>query len=212
MASKPMPANRAIASVRRQFKMAIEKPNPCLRFAQDPNDAMKWYVMFLNIEAYPGGEYIMVQTADKRAPIKEPPSWEMLTPNGVFEPNKSVCVHIGKYHPDNYDPTNGLWGFAEQILSGMIVPEFLGGGINVTHTSDEKRKKLAAESKAYNRKHNATIVELIEASYAEYSAAWDVSKLTDEELRMCGLERPVEAALADVDLKDSEPDVDDHAR
>lgn len=162
-----------------QFNKATKEPHELLKFAIKPNASNIWYVMLTNFsgdndeyafghdnKSY--GEYLVRIELPDKFPF-EPPHFYFMTPNGVYDCEKKVCVSIGEYHKDQYRATLGVPGFCNQLVSGLIGWKTLGGGINIIETTIDKKKKYAADSCAYNLKHNESIVKLINNTYAEYS-------------------------------------------
>ena len=102
----------------------------------------------------------------------EPPKFTFMTPNGVYEPDGTVCVSIGEYHKSSWRPVLGMHGLAENLVSGMICWDELGDGIRIIKTSVEEKKKLAAASREWNLEHFPDIVTLINNSFISYSQEW----------------------------------------
>lgn len=119
-----------------------------------------------------GGEFLgqleMSPTGGKYFPLS-PPYFHVCTPNGTFEDNKQPCVSIGQYHSNNSQPMLGISGFIREIANGMAFSDYLGGGINVTKTTLEEKKKFAANSRAYNRAHHSGLLRKIYADWWVYS-------------------------------------------
>lgn len=168
-----MNKNIQIKASMNQFKRATKLPNAHVKFAMDPNNALIWYALLHSFpgehDEFAGGEYIVRLEATDKFP-HGPPWFYFMTPNGVYEPGKKVCVDIGGYHSDNFRAVLGMDGFALQLVSG-----FIGGidhGIGITHVSTEVKAKLAADSRIYNMTHHPEIVQLVDNTYSEYSALW----------------------------------------
>jgi hypothetical protein len=112
------------------------------------------------------GQFFGKITATKVYPFG-PPDVEMLTPTGVFPLNNNdFCIDIGKYHKENYPASLGMDGYTKMIWSGLVGWRDLGYGINLIsgRTPQNKQvemiRKASFESQAYNRKNNASLVEL----------------------------------------------------
>ena len=158
-----------------QYRKAIGEPSTFAMYSMDPNDIGTWYIKLFDIggdkDEFVGGEYLVKITAPSEFPMK-PPHFEMLTPNGVYGINCKVCISIGEYHASSYRATLGITGFVQQLMSGLVGWETLGGGINIIKSTVAEKKKLAESSREYNAKNNKEIDDLIKASYAEYSKNW----------------------------------------
>ena len=150
-------------------------PEPWIKFAMKSDDAMTWYVLLHNFEGDNGeflhGQYLVRVEAGNEFPYK-PPKFYFMTPNGVYDVEKEVCISIGQYHPDQYRAALGMSGFVKQLVSGMIGWQSLGPGISIVTTSAERKRQLAAESAEYNAQFNAKIIADIEDAYEVYSAKW----------------------------------------
>jgi ubiquitin-protein ligase len=140
-----------------QFKKALTEKNPYIKYGMSSNCTV-WYILLHNMEGddgeYVGGEYLCKLVAPEKFPF-EPPQFYFLTPNGVYEPNKKVCISIGEFHKDDYARTLGMSGFATELVSGMIGWKYLhdaGGGIAIIKTTPEEKKMLAAKSKEFNQR------------------------------------------------------------
>lgn len=140
----------------------------------DESNMNRWYIrirdMDGNNDEFKGGEYL----AEIRAPAKypfDPPEFYFQTPNGVYGCNTKVCISIGEYHKGDYPATLGMGGFATQLPNGMIAWKQMGGGIEIKHTDENTKRALAAESRAWNRKHLPRIVEMFED--LPFNRAWD---------------------------------------
>jgi ubiquitin-protein ligase len=165
-----------------QYRKAISEPSTFAMYSLDPNDIGIWYIKLFDIggdrDEFVGGEYLVKITAPPEFPMK-PPHFEMLTPNGVYGINCKVCISIGEYHANSYRATLGIAGFVQQLMSGLVGWETLGGGINIVKSTVTEKKKLAADSRGYNAMNNKVVDDLIKASYAEYSKNWAVTTSTN---------------------------------
>jgi ubiquitin-protein ligase len=191
------------------FNKAVKAPNEYVLFSRDLTDHNVWYILIRNItgdnEEFTGGQYIFKMWAPDDFPF-HPPRFYALTENGVYQIGKECCVDGGKWHSDRYRPVEGMAGFAEKLMSGLIGWDYLieNGGINLIepdflsaarrnkakkpHVYEEAKlenanriREFAINSIAFNEAHNSAILALIEDQYAIYSAKWDTSKLSEEE-------------------------------
>ncbi len=146
------------------YKKAIATNNPYISYAIT-DDPTIWYIKIHSFDGdegeFTGGEYYAKLTIPDDFPYK-PPSFEMLTPNGVYSLGGKVCISVGEFHSQNYLPTLGISGFSGQLLSGMIGWRTLGNGIRLLHTDVSTKKIIAAESKQYNAQHLKNIEQLFE--------------------------------------------------
>ena len=72
----------------------------------------------------------------------------MVTPNGRFHLNKSICMSFSNYHPELWSPAWGVDKIMLGLLSFMQTDDHTYGGIRA---SDEDRKILAEHSNAFNQ-------------------------------------------------------------
>lgn len=155
----------------------MKSPSPNLLLAIDPSDVRVWYGLVFGLdEPYAGGEYLFKLTAPNNFP-EEPPKFEFLTENGVFEPGGAICISIGQFHAHDDPGKNGSYGwraslgmkgFATQVVSGLIVPEFLGGGIRIQNRPDAIKRLLAASSTSRNRAELPLVSSLFDDLAAAY--------------------------------------------
>jgi ubiquitin-protein ligase len=157
------------------FTKATAGPHEYLKFAMSPNDVNTWYILIENVKGeedeFEGGQYLVRMKAPPNFPYA-PPEFYFMTPNGLYDVEKKVCISIGEFHKDSYQATLGMLGFAEQLVSGMTDVKFLGHGISILHLSTEQRKQYARESENYNHTYNRQYLDMITESYAGYSTRW----------------------------------------
>jgi ubiquitin-conjugating enzyme E2 J1 len=153
-----------------QFKRAVRTPEDNVKYAISKDNPLVWYAMLHGIaDDFEGGEYLVRIETTPKFPYA-PPWFYLMTPNGVYDIEKKVCIDIGGYHSQNFRAVLGVDGFAKQLVSGII-----GGidhGISILHTTSEQKKALAKLSKMYNEENHPEIVEHINNTYEEYSAKW----------------------------------------
>mmetsp|Transcript_11877 Transcript_11877/g.30457 ORF Transcript_11877/g.30457 Transcript_11877/m.30457 type:complete len:372 (-) Transcript_11877:121-1236(-) len=79
-------------------------------------------------------------------PMK-PPSFMMLTPNGRFQTSAKICLSISSHHPEHWQPS---WSVRTALVAlTAFMPTPGNGAIGSLDFSQEERRKLAAESRAY---------------------------------------------------------------
>lgn len=174
-AANTQPTARQVKVMHAQYQHAIKKPSTHA-YIMDEVDPFTWYVLLRGIagheDAFVGGEYLMRMKLPLDFPAN-PLSFFTLTPNGLYDiSDKPTCVSIGEYHKDQHRAALGADGFVDNLVSGMICWQDMGGGINILKTTADTKKKLARESIAYNNTHYAELVEKIKAAYDAYSAKW----------------------------------------
>lgn len=133
-------------------------PNPYMLIGMVP-DENKFVILFRGFRGaelsgpndceFDGGEYLCVLNFKD---INAPPTFEFLTPNGVYQPGKKPCISIGHYHSDQYSPVEGPGGFIMSLIFTFLNYKELVSGIAVNFNSYSKkdRRKFAKQSVNYN--------------------------------------------------------------
>lgn len=177
------------------FAAAIADPEEHIKYVMS-DSVDKWYVKLHSIHGdqgeFIGGEYLVEIRAPEDFPFA-PPKFTFLTPNGVYDTNKPVCISIGEYHKENYRATLQMAGFVRQLVSGIIGWQQLGQGISIIKTTVAQKKMFAKNSTNYNLTHYADIDALVETNWAAYKLLW---------------KKPIAAPSADV-VDDILADLDD---
>ena len=136
-----------------QYSRYLKEPHPNLLAQIDENDIRVWYFLIYGVdEPFKTGEYIFRLTANNEFPHK-PPSFDFITPNGVYDIGGKICISISEFHNDNWRPSLGMAGFATQVYNGLICFEELKYGIRILTTNCDQKKLLAFQSKAYNEQN-----------------------------------------------------------
>ena len=181
---------RGVAIMQAQFKKAVGDPNEHIRFMMSERPNL-WYILIGNFDGnedeFKEGAYLVRMIAPADFPFN-PPRFYFMTPNGVYEVEKKVCINIGEYHKDQYRAALGMAGFAEQLISGMIGWRELGGGINIVHTDAKKKRTMALNSAIYNAEKYEALINDINATFKSYSEKWDKSKIPAPMRRLLGLD------------------------
>lgn len=102
---------------------------------------------------YEGGMYLGRLRFPPDYPLAAP-SIFMCTPNGRFRTEERLCLSMSDFHPKEWNP---LWTCASiltGLLSFMLEEHQTHGSIE---TSDECKRRYAAESLSFNLKHPAFI-------------------------------------------------------
>jgi ubiquitin-protein ligase len=150
-----------------QLEAADKADHPNIMVYMDESDVKRWFFLVTNLPGpYAGGEYIFRLTAPVTFP-QQPPEFQFLTPNGVFELGGKICISIGEFHATDaagktgaygWRSALGMIGFAREVVNGMIAPDYLGGGIRVRNDPPAVKARHAAASEAYNREHHAELM------------------------------------------------------
>ena len=145
-----------------QFKNALATNDSNLIPFMDPIDVKNWFFLIKGLEdPFNNGEYIFKLTAPLDFP-HNPPKFEFCTPNGVYDLGGAICISVGEFHTNDkpgkdgahgWRPSLGMYGFARQVLNGLICYDGLESGIRLITTSTEIKQKLANNSVEYNIKY-----------------------------------------------------------
>jgi hypothetical protein len=162
---------------------------------EDPDDATsKWLVRVRDIDGkvgeFTGGEYI-VELTPQADPLKHPPMFKFLTPNGLYKlGSDEVCISIGRFHKENYAPAQGgMTGFCKQMIDILVSWRDMTAGASFLHNDYfratsalahmpaaerlsriakleepicESLLKFAGSSREYNRKNYKDLIERFE--------------------------------------------------
>lgn len=71
----------------------------------------------------------------------------MLTPNGRFKTNTSLCLTITSFHPDSWNPSWSISSILNGFLSFMCDTSATFGSIETTYA---QKRKFALDSLAFN--------------------------------------------------------------
>lgn len=129
-------------------KMKKELPMQCIGFYVDEVKMQDFYFLcVLDEEPFKGGEYIVHIQVSNGYPFKAP-VYRMLTPNGRFEADKTICNDFSHYHQNTYPATVSL-----STLVTMLVRHLQSDdpGIGAIKTSFEHKQILAKKSVEYNK-------------------------------------------------------------
>ncbi|CAF2496778.1 unnamed protein product [Rotaria sp. Silwood2] len=112
-----MKSNSAFQRLQSEYRRLMKDPIPYLTAQPLSSNLLEWrfVVRGPNDTPYHGGIYQGKIIFPFEYPFK-PPSIYMLTPNGRFQTNKSLCLTITSYHPDSWNPS---WSISS-ILNGFL--------------------------------------------------------------------------------------------
>ncbi|XP_054156402.1 ubiquitin-conjugating enzyme E2 J2-like [Oppia nitens] len=147
----------AIKRLQKDYKELLQDPIPFVTAVPLESNILEWHYVLKGPpdSPYSGGIYHGTLAFPKEFPYK-PPAIRMLTPNGRFAINTSLCLSMSEFHPETWSP---LWT-GGAVLNGLL--SFMVGNERATgcvHNTDEERRQLAAQSWNFNLK-NKTFCEL----------------------------------------------------
>jgi ubiquitin-protein ligase len=144
-----------------------KNPVPFMDCYQDENNPLVWYFIIegQNDSPFGGGEFIGKIVHNPSYPAKAP-DYYMMTPNGRFDVETKLCLTNSSFHQETWSST---WTIAAMLIGfySMFIStaetEQKGAGFTID-TNDEKKRKLAKESKAYNEKYLSAISKKFDRS------------------------------------------------
>lgn len=170
-----MATAKLTAIIQRYFLKAVKDPDEYVMYAVDPDNNKIWYALIRNVngpnDEFKGGQYMFRIEISDKFPF-EPPRFYALTPNGFYNTNNICCISQGEYHKHEYKAVLGIDGFIKELWNGLMNYHEMGSGINLITTTQADKKRLAAESHAYNQKYLSKEFKLIIDSFSEYSKKW----------------------------------------
>lgn len=157
------------------YKKAISEPG-YIKYAISPDGNTDiWYGLITNVagsdDEYEGGEYLIRIEMKHPAPIQKPPAFFFMTPNGLFTPDVITCISTGGFHWEQYRASGGMARFCNDLISGLVGWREMEG-LNLIETTLDEKRAMAKASRWYNREYHGALIDHIEKTYAEYSAAW----------------------------------------
>lgn len=160
------------------------------------NDLFEWHFTLKGppSSAFAGGIYHGRIVLPPMYPLR-PPSFRFVTPSGRFETNREICLSISGHHEETWQPAWGVRTALVALRSFMETdPKGQLGGLE---TTDDVRRRLATESKAFRcsvcAKTNGEIMEECEKAAQEYEAA---NRETSSSKAAVEVEVPSELKLA----------------
>ena len=169
----PPPVVRILSA---QLRNLYSCPETFFIAVPDPKDTRIWYFLIAGLDApYATGEYIFYLIAPDEFPQK-PPRLIFLTPNGLFTPGHKVCISVGEFHANDrpgkdgahgWRPSLGMKGFANEVVNALICSDDLGSGIGIESSSPVEKRRLAKNSRDYNRRNLTMIYDLFEDQIKE---------------------------------------------
>ena len=134
----------------KDYDELIKEPVPFICAHPLEDDVLEWHFVLHGPpdSPYVGGIYHGKLNFPPVFPYK-PPAIRMLTPNGRFAPNQSICLSLSEHHPESWSPLWTVSAVLVGLLSFMIQEERTAGCV----TADKRtRERLAKESWKFNLK------------------------------------------------------------
>ena len=133
----------------RDIRVIKQSPVQGIHLEFDPENMFMWYFIIEGSEGTPfeNGFYFGKIVLSNNYPYS-PPTVSMITPNGRFEPNKSICFSYTKFHPELWSPSLNPSHVALGLMSFMN--DFKDRGVGCISSSESQMKQLALSSIEFN--------------------------------------------------------------
>lgn len=121
-------------------------------------DKKIWYLLIKGAEGtdYENGYYLGKIILPAEYPTK-PPDFQMLTPNGRFDINQSICLTNSRFHPESHSAS---WNISNCLLGmASIMADDTTNGVSHRHDSPELRRQYRDASFEFNMKNYKDIFE-----------------------------------------------------
>ncbi|XP_054156262.1 ubiquitin-conjugating enzyme E2 J2-like [Oppia nitens] len=128
----------------------LQDPIPYVTAHPLESNILEWHYVLRGPpdSPYTGGIYHGKVNFPPDFPFK-PPALRMLTPNGRFRPQASICMSMSEYHPKTWSPLWTVGAVLNGLLSFMLDTDY---GVGVVQSSDQMKQELAAQSWDFNLK------------------------------------------------------------
>jgi ubiquitin-protein ligase len=135
--------------LQREYQLSQKVPNPNIYIKVDPINIKMWYFLIHSLKDcdYADGVYMGSVKIPDQYPMRAP-VFQMITPSGRFKTYQPLCTTFSHYHPEQWSPNWKIQTTLVGLLSFMH--EDSASGIGSIICDSHERKKLAAESVAFN--------------------------------------------------------------
>ena len=122
----------------RQFRAAPPPLAP--RVHVDDGDLLEWFVLIQGAHdtPYERGWYVMKIKFKPTYPFAAP-AVSVLTPNGRFAENQSICMSMTEWHQESWNPAWSSQAIVTGFISFMSANEHTSGGVR---TTDEEKRAI----------------------------------------------------------------------
>lgn len=155
-ASQETPTPQCIKRMTNEMKLIQKNNDSHIEIIMNEENILIWYFLIKGYKGslYEGGYYIGQLTFSPRYP-ETGPQVKMLTPNGRFETNQTICLTNSHYHPESWTPAWNIGSFVKGIESIMCSDDCTGIAHIVPHKGDAdvinyRRNMYAKDSVNFN--------------------------------------------------------------
>ena len=143
--------------LKKEFRELQKNPIECIRACPKEDNWLEWHYVIEGSygSPYDGGHYHGIVTFTQEYPMK-PPSIQMITPSGRFQPNTRLCLSMSDYHPETWTPN---WGIGTILLGLNSFMTDSAATVGSIETSQEY-KRIHALSSLENNCKNSDFVAL----------------------------------------------------
>ena len=169
------PSKLCVTRLTSELKAFRANPPPLAPLVHvSEKDILDWYILLEGPPSspYEGGWFVM-RIKFKPAYPFEAPAVMMLTPNGRFAENQSVCTT--EWHEENWAPQWSATTLTIWFLSFMTTNEHTIFGVR---TTDEQKRSLAEKSLAWNAAQPGLLKRFPELASKEKMEALKMKKPT----------------------------------
>ena len=157
----------------RQFRAAPPPLAP--RVHVDDGDLLEWFVLIQGARdtPYERGWYVMKIKFKPTYPFAAP-AVSVLTPNGRFAENQSICMSMTEWHQESWNPAWSSQAIVTGFISFMSASEHTSGGVRTT--DEEKRSDWRRSRWRGTRRSQALVKKFPELADAEAMKALETAK------------------------------------
>lgn len=150
---------KALKRLQKELEIFQKEPVESCIVRPKPDNMLEWYFVLHNVQeaVYKDGVYFGHIKLPNDYPFS-PPVFKVLTPNGRFAVNTTICTTFSHYHKEEWSPKWTIQGMIIGLLSFMLDDN--GSGVGSIKESNEKRIQYAKDSKTYNKNCLPELVEL----------------------------------------------------